>query len=140
MIYYSQKDVRWAKDKLGGYSSFITLGEDGCYLTSIAMLDGRNPKQINGILTTNKCFVNGDELDNFRAAHILGFTYKEVTVNPNIYPTICETNHYAKIGYRQHFFVMTDKNTRIDPLDLKPAPEPNNYNIVSWSCYTTVYS
>ena len=137
---YSMKDKRWASAKLGGISSLITLGNDGCYITSISIIDGRTPFEINNILTQKKCFTADAELLNDAAAKALGYTYKFLATNPNTYPIICETNHYAKLGYPKHFFVMIDPANRLDPLDLMVKPEPNNYNIVSCRVWLKIKS
>jgi GH25 family lysozyme M1 (1,4-beta-N-acetylmuramidase) len=80
---FSQKDVRWAGDKLG--TSAVTIGAYGCLLTDTAMLckyfgKDTDPGKLNQDLIT----VNGYEQDNL-------LRYSAITT---IYPDIVVDWHY----------------------------------------------
>ena len=128
MKYYSQKDTKWAKEYIG--KTKYTIGKYGCYITSLAMLLDKTPLQLNNELIRGFCFDHVGLLLNDKAAKLLGRKYSKVKKS-TIFPCIGETDHYKKMGYPQHFFVLLDNKTRIDPLDLAPLPEPNDYNVVS---------
>ena len=60
---FSQRDPQWTADLMG--TSTVTLGDDGCYVTSFAMLScyyGKQttPEVLNKYLTDNKLYVEGD--------------------------------------------------------------------------------
>lgn len=133
MRYFSQKDPHWSDMKLG--NSIYTLGKYGCYLTCLAMIVDKTPLELNHILTMAGCISKEGLLDSFKAATVLGKKYARKTQNTK-FPCIGETDHFKKMGYPQHFIVLLDRATRIDPLDLGPQHEPNNYNIVSYRLFT----
>ena len=130
MNYYSQKDSSWGNKKLG--FSNLSIRSNGCYLTSIAMLYGKRPDKLNDFLKRNYAF-KGALIGSKRVARLFGMEYSRTTNNPKRnYPIIAETDHYRKYGYIQHFFVLLPNGQRVDPLDINPRPEVNNYNIVSY--------
>ena len=138
---YSMKDKRWADLSMAGTTGFrtLTFKEDGCLICSIAIIDGRTPLQINNILLTGHAFDNNAEILDYVAAKILGYTYQLLSPNDNVkYPCIAETDHYKRLGYPQHFFVMTDKTHCVDPLMLPAVIENNPYNIVSFRQWTKI--
>jgi len=134
MIIYSQVDPKWKDLKIG--NTKMTIGSEGCYLTCISMIAGQTPDVVNNILTRHGGYNIQGLILNDRAAQLLKMTYKLHTtpyvVSPSSFPIICETNHYWKLSYPQHFYILVDKSTRIDPLDKQPKPEPNTYNQVSF--------
>lgn len=129
---YSQIDPRWKNIKLGTCSD--TIGQSGCKITCLGMLSGKTPEEVNKIMP----YVNGCLTDDATAAEALGLEFQgRVKVAPVGFGwCIAETNHYAKEGVPQHFFVYdADTKIRVDPLDLNPVPEVNNYNIVSYRLF-----
>lgn len=124
---YSQKDPRWAGNKLG--SCATTIGKDGCKVTCYAMFDGRSPEFINLTLSSNNGYHQGcltvDELD----CKILGLEYHGKSSSQPDYPCIAETDRFKPA---QHFFVVREDGMILDPLDLNPGWKPNPYHIVSY--------
>jgi hypothetical protein len=141
MKYHSQKTYTWLK--LG--TSNQTIASVGCYMTSFSNLllhlgvKDISPDLLNTYLVKNGGFVNGNMFNSEKCAALFGMTYKKVTKLSGIkYPevVICETDHYRKSGYSQHFFMYRPKDKmRIDPLDKIPAWEKNDYNIVSYRIF-----
>lgn len=139
---FSQRDKRWASKNMAGIKG-LTFEKFACLLCSIAMLDGRTPDILNDLFIKNDIFTDGyavhtstksddDLIDNVKAAKLLGFTHKYSKINLGVYPCIAETDHFKKLGYPKHFFIMIDGCHRVDPLDLNPIPEGNDYKIISW--------
>jgi len=63
MVAFSQRDERWAKDKLG--TSVLTLGEAGCLVSAVAALLASqgvdtDPGRLNAWLTANRGYVSGN--------------------------------------------------------------------------------
>src|SRR3990167_2754527 len=56
MIILSQRDSRWANIKLG--TSNVTISGYGCTITSLAMMCGLTPDQVNQILRDNGGYAN----------------------------------------------------------------------------------
>ena len=90
MILYSQNDPRWKDIKIG--KTPFTIGEIGCFLTSLAMIDERTPDIINTIFITDRVYDDGDgKYDNdltddnliipSKAAQSLNLTYKGILYN-----------------------------------------------------------
>jgi hypothetical protein len=135
------KDPKY-KDLVFGPAK-LKFSEFGCFICSLSILDTRPPDIIVGVLERNNCFDANGKLLNDTAAVALGMTYQKVMWPegplPDYplfeYPIICETDHFKKLGYQQHFFILMDRDTRIDPLDIGPKPEPNDYNIVSFRLF-----
>jgi hypothetical protein len=131
MINYNQKDKRWKDLKIS--KTDLTLGEYGCFVVALAMLDGRTPDIILDILNRNQCFNHKGMLLSDLAAKALGLKYKgKKNDNPNIV-CIAETNHYANLGIPQHFFVWLGDGRIIDPLD--GLIKLNPYHIVSFRMF-----
>jgi len=130
MKFYSQKD--YPNVMLG--TSHYSLKSQGCFVTSLAMLDGRTPPEVNKLLTEQGGFQNGCLLIGSKAADILGLGYDgRVTKDPG---TLCiaETNHYKYAGIPQHFFVY-ENGKMADPLDQPSAWKDCKYNIVSYRLF-----
>lgn len=137
MNYYSQKSY---KDQLGGCKG-TSIADAGCFLTSFCSLlrelrvAGISPQDFNKFaFKSGGCLANSDAW-----AKMFGMTYKKVTKLTGIkYPefVICETDHYRKSGFPQHFFMYRPKDKmRIDPLDKNPSWKKNDYNIVSYRIF-----
>lgn len=127
---YSQNDPRWKYKKLGN-SKVSTIGRYGCFVTSLAMMDGRRPDIINNILKTAGCFTGryGDLLNSEKAAKTLGFKYygREYDINkmPKWTPNIKEVDFSPRRGKQQHFVLRVEINGKrkiVDPIDgsIKP--------------------
>lgn len=80
VVAFSQRDERWAKDKLG--SSALTLGEAGCLVSAAAaLLASRgidtDPGRLNAWLTANHGYVSGN-LFVYAAVERLGCRFHEL--------------------------------------------------------------
>jgi len=140
MSYYSQKDKKWAAEKLGACTD--TLAQSACYITSgtnLAKVYGTrdtNPSKLNKWLTQNAGYSAGCLLITPKMAEYLGFKYLGKVANTNVRYCIAETDHYRKVGVPQHFFVYDNATKkRIDPLDLAPEWEANTYHVVSYRIF-----
>lgn len=132
-MYYSQKSF---SDKLG--TCACTIAQDGCFLVSFCNLLG-----ILGIANiappdfNKKAYpAGGCMADENYWASLYNLDVAKTTSAPG---TVCisETDHYANLGFPQHFFCYDpDKNLKLDPLDVTPTWRPNNYNIVSYRIFT----
>lgn len=66
ITYYSQRDSRWAGDKMG--SSSLTLHDWGCMTTCVSNMYRRTPKDVNNWLGANGGYTSGGALVHSRAA------------------------------------------------------------------------
>ncbi len=137
---YSQKDSRWGKLKLGTCTD--TIAQSGCVITCLGMLSDTTPDQVNQLLKDRGGFSDGCLIKWTQAATIMGLDYLgKTTANPKVFPCIGCTDHYSKIvngketGTPQHFFVMIDATTILDPLDGKQ--KTNSYHITKFENVTT---
>jgi hypothetical protein len=133
---YSQKTY---KTKLGTCTD--TISQSGCLITSwanfISVKRGSKlpPDSLNAIFKDNGFYSNGCLINLAKVAKFYDFEYSKIFKAPNEI-CIAETNQYAKLGIPQHFFLYDPKNKlRVDPLDLKPDWEFNNYPIVSYRVF-----
>ncbi len=128
MKYYSQKKY---KERLGFCNT--TIAKNGCYLVSLAMISGIDPLELNRRIKVAGGYSNGCMINSQIVAKELKTFYNRTTSNPKRDSAIiAETDHYKRVGFKQHFFVLLPDGRRVDPLDLDPKPEYNNYNIVSY--------
>lgn len=127
MTEYSQNDPRWRRQHLG--NSNLTIGADGCVITSLGMLSDRTPDDVNGTLRTHGGFQGAAVIWN-TAASVLGLVYDAETTRPTILPCIAVTDHYAHSGFPTHYFVLLDNGQIIDPLDGKTKANP--YRIIGY--------
>lgn len=76
---YSQRDPQWSSELLG-YNTALpyTIGGYGCLITSLGMLLGQTPHQINETLKANNGFINGG-LFVWGKASVLGLTQEYVS-------------------------------------------------------------
>lgn len=128
MNYFSQKDKRWSGKKLGTCNT--TIGTSGCFITSLAMLDGRTPDVINDLLKNNGGYSGGCNLLSDKAAQILGLQYLGKTIYKPGFTCIAETDHYKSSGFPQHFFIIFPDGHINDPLSQENISNP--YHIVSY--------
>ena len=70
MVYYSQKDERWASEQLGTCKG-ETIGRSGCKITCLASLCGKTPSDVNKIIP----YVSGCLTNDETAAKALGLEY-----------------------------------------------------------------
>ncbi len=130
---WCQSDPRWGALKIG--ETNLTLAKDGCYIVSISMLLNKTPDIVLAILNRNRCFNAKGELINDLVARVLKMKYSYTAENPNKI-CICETNHYIKVGFPQHFFVNLNNGSINDPLT--GTTKKNPYNIVSYRLWDMV--
>jgi hypothetical protein len=126
MNYYKQTDF---SDQLGTCNT--TIKRAGCFVTSLAMISGKTPPEVNNLLRDNGGFKNGCNMISDKAAEILGLEYngKSSTLPEGYDPVIAETNYYKNSGTPQHFFVISG-GKRYDPLG-----KNINYPIVSYRLF-----
>ena len=112
MKIYSQRDPQWGNEKLGFSESKIK--DFGCKLTSFAMLDGRNPSELNTVFKEKGCF-SGDLLIDEKCAEALNWTLlPRTTDKPSTLPCIAEVDMSPAPGKQQHFVVWQEGGI-IDP-------------------------
>lgn len=129
MKIYSQRDLRWANEKLGTCTD--TIGKSGCKITCLASFCGKTPTEVNSIIP----YVNGCLTNDETAAKALGLYFGGKSTTKPDHDCIAETNHYKSKGVPQHFFILLADGTCVDPLDLDPKPKKNPYNIVSYRLF-----
>lgn len=128
MKIYSQRDPKWANEKLGFGST--TIGGYGCKLTSFAMLDGRTPSELNELFKREGCF-SSDLLDDKKCAQALGWTFMlKTTDSPSTTPCIAEADMSPSPGKQQHF-VVWQGDTILDPWTGAERPS-TTYPVVSF--------
>jgi len=104
----------------------------GCYVTSIAMLEGIQPDVLLDILNKGNAFNNQGALLNVRAADLLNRSYERSFMPEGM--CIAETNFYINRVFSQHFFLwLNDRNKIVDPLT--GTRKNNNYKIVSYRIF-----
>ena len=130
MVYYSQKDERWAREQLGTCKG-ETIGKSGCKITCLASFCGKTPSEVNKIIP----YVSGCLTNDETAAKALGLAFLgKSSVKPD-FDCVAETDHYKRRGVPQHFFILLTDGRCVDPLDLNPAPKKNPYKIVSYRLF-----
>lgn len=140
MIAYKQTDPKWKNIKLGTCPT-DTIGSSGCFITCLGMFMGITPDIVNQRLTNEGGYTGGCLLNTPAACKIFGLEYNgKVTANP-VFPCIGETNYYSKIvngketGVPQHFFVMLDAATILDPIDGKQKSNVYKDKMVSYRLF-----
>lgn len=128
MIPYSQKNKKWANRKMG--DTHCRMKRYGCFVTALAIVDGRTPDKVLDILNRSNCFTSEGELLSETAAKVLGLEYHGVEEEYPGRACIAETADYANVGVPQHFFVWIGNGNIIDPLDGKIKKEC--YNVVTY--------
>lgn len=134
-MFYSQRDPRWKQVKLGTCSD--SLGQSGCFVTSLAGLSGKLPTEVNDLFKKKGGYVNGCLINSSKAAELLGLEYQGKTTQKPSRACIAETNYYAKSGVPQHFFVWNPDGRIADPLSMSPDWQENvkKYPIVSYRLF-----
>lgn len=133
IIPYSQKDPRW-KDRTINYTK-LTMKNYGCFIVSLAILDGRSPDLVLTILTAKNCFTPQGLLISKKAAEALDIEYDGIAGSEDKPNHICiaETHQFRWMGYAQHFFVWKPDGYIIDPLDGKE--KMNRYRVASYRLF-----
>ena len=142
MNYYSQKNPAWKNQKLGTCGD--TIGQSGCKITCYAMLisedienpnggiSDSNPSIIDWIATEERLYSSGCLTSDGIFAERFGIEYEGKSNTAPDYPCIAETNHYAYLGIKQHFYIIYPDGQIVDPLDISPYKRDNKYNVVSY--------
>lgn len=125
----SQVDPRWAGNKLGTCS--VTIKTDGCFISSLGMLCGKNPDEVNDILRDNGGYSSGCLVNSVKAAEFLELEYNGKTTAYQNSVCIAETLDYGG----QHFFVWLGNGEIIDPLIYPARITNNNYKITSYRLF-----
>lgn len=120
MNYLSQKDPKWGNMKLG--TSNVTIGTHGCTITSIAMILGATPIEVNKRLLEVKGYLNGnlviwdkikeafpDRVESVRRV----WNYDNADILNNV-PVIVQVDG-APIGGDIHFVVYKGNKELVDP-------------------------
>lgn len=113
-----------------------TIAKSGCKLVCYSILTGIEPLEMNRRFVDAGVFVQGCLIDDRRAIDLLGLQFdprRDLVVK---YPTIGCTNFYANKGVPQHFFVIIDSKTILDPLD-GAMKAIDTYPIISYRNVTT---
>jgi len=128
MQHLLQTDPRWKNKKLGTCTD--TIGQSGCFITSLAMLADKLPDEVNDILRDGGGYSNGCLVIADKAAKLLGLEYggKTNSFKPTV-PVIAETKYFAP-KVPQHFFVVNPDGSIIDPLG-----KNINYPIISYRLF-----
>ena len=126
MQHLFQTEPRWKNKKLGTCTD--TIGQSGCFITSLAMLADKLPDEVNDILRDGGGYSNGCLVIADKAAELLGLEYNGKSFDRPDYDCIIETNYYAP-KVPQHFCVLT-KDGILDPLG-----KNINYPIVSYRLF-----
>jgi len=129
MNHYCQHDY---KDQLGSCNE--TISSAGCFVTSLAMLGGKTPPEVNNLFKDRGGYSNGCLVNCPSAAEILGLPYSGIIYSDPHKICIAETSHYKSSGYPQHFLVWLGNGEIHDPL-LSYGPTVNNYKIVSYRLF-----
>lgn len=133
MQYYSQRDVQYSSRTLP--KSNLTMGNYGCYVTSIAMLGQVHPTSL--LLDNN--FASGGLLYSARAASTAGIVYKGISKLAANGWCIGVTDNYAKRGYPTHFFLVNAASgLQIDPLKNPAKPEKLSYNCFEYRIFDNI--
>lgn len=133
MQYYSQKNSRWANQKLGTCQD--TFAQSSCLVTCLAMFAEKTPLEVNQLLLQNGGYKNGCLVISEKAANILNLEYQGKSWARPSNDCIAETHFYLPQGIPQHFFIYLSDGKIIDPLDNQPQPKTNPYNIASYRLF-----
>lgn len=132
---YSQRDPKWAKETLGFGKT--TLGSHGCFVTSLAIMCGKTPSEVNSILKKGK-FFNGDLIISSNAmANSLGLTYVGKIDSQPKFKTIAEVDMSPAPGKQQHFVVVKEDGSIIDPWTGTIRPK-GTYPIMSYRLFNVL--
>lgn len=124
------RDPRWANIRIG--KTRWTLGQQGCFITCLAMLEEITPDKMLKLLIKGGGLNSRGELLDYQAAALLNRSYKYTTVDPKRV-CIAETHDYRRSGYPQHFFIWLGNGEIVDSLD--GIRQPNKYSIASFRLF-----
>jgi hypothetical protein len=115
---------------------------DGLIETPKGKMAECHPGILDWIATEKKLYANGCNVVQDKFCKYLNLKNDGRTTAKPKYSCIAETNHYAKIGVPQHFFIWNPDGTILDPLDgnvmnlWTPKPKKNPYKIISYRLIT----
>jgi hypothetical protein len=135
---FSQRDPKWKDVKLGNGKT--TIGGFGCFVTSLAMLSGKTPPEVNEILKRGGYFQGDLIISSVKMAQSLGLEYHGrdnlVNYNPK-YQTIAEVDMSPAPGKQQHFVVVNQDGSILDPWTGTQRPK-GVYPLVSYRLFEKV--
>lgn len=129
---WSQHSKEYGSDFLPG--SKLTIWDYGCYLCSICSL--ANTKDNPAIIAKKykSSFKNGEVISKVLAIN-LGLKYLGVSkTQPKDKICIGVTNHYKKVGFPTHFFLMFN-DFQADPLDEKTQWRERTYDCFEYRLF-----
>lgn len=130
---YSQRDKRWAKETLGFGKT--TLGSHGCFVTSLAIMCGKTPSEVNSILKKGKFFTGDLIISSNAMAKSLGLTYVGKIDSQPKFKTIAEVDMSPSPGKQQHFVVVKEDGSIIDPWTGTIRPK-GTYPIINYRLFS----
>lgn len=132
MNIFGQRDPKWGKDKMG--NSGLELEDYGCLCTSISMLDGRTPKEVNKIFSKGGAYNSNGILNHAIASKLLGLEYTGFSNSPDFFPIIAEVDMSPSLGKQQHFVVQINAKEIADAWTGTVRPI-KTYPIISYRKY-----
>lgn len=129
---YGQRDTKWGNDQMG--KSGLKLKDYGCLCTSIAMLDGRTPKEVNALFSKAGAYNSNGILSHEIASKTLGIEYNGFGTSPEYFPIIAEVDMSPSPGKQQHFVVQINDKEIVDPWTGTVRPI-KTYPIISYRKY-----
>lgn len=132
---YGQRDPKWAKETLGFGKT--TIGSHGCFVTSLSIMCGKTPSEVNGILKKGKFFTGDLIISSNAMAKTLGLTYVGKMDSQPKFKTIAEVDMSPAPGKQQHFVVVKEDGSIIDPWTGTIRPK-GTYNIMSYRLFNVI--
>lgn len=129
---YGQRDPKWGNDQMG--KSGLKLKDYGCLCTSISMLDGRTPKEVNALFSKAGAYNSNGILNHEIASKTLGLEYTGFSNTPDYFPIIAEVDMSPSPGKQQHFVVQINDKEIVDPWTGTVRPI-KTYPIISYRKY-----
>ena len=132
MLTQSQNDPRWRSLKVGKTNK--TLGQIGCFLTTLASILDRNPGDVLAFLNAHNCFdAQGELADTERVVKLLGFTSYAVVDHDPHQLSVVEVDYSPAPGIQTHFMVWTVEDHKVmNPWPYPAAIEVNEWRVVNW--------
>jgi hypothetical protein len=129
---FNQRDKAWGNDLIG--KSGLKLKDYGCLCTSISMLDGKSPKEVNDIFSKAGAYNSNGILNHEIASKTLGLEYTGFSNTPDYFPIIAEVDMSPSPGKQQHFVVQINNKEIVDPWTGTVRPI-KTYPIISYRKY-----
>ena len=133
MVSYLQTDPRWAN--LTFSSAKLSIKKYGCFIVSLATLTQTEPPTVAFKLRQAEAFTSEGYLISEKVANALELDFGGKTTDLEIAKkwsewVICETDHYKKSGYNQHFYCFnTITGEQYDPLGSSVIYQPKTYRL-----------